>query len=319
MQIFDEADDLIVEMLPGGVSSNVLKISTGKRTFCLKQALPKLKVAKDWQAPVDRIFSEIDWLKTVDGIAPGSVPKIYGVDRASGCFAMQFLPAADYPNWKTQLLEGHVDENIAAALGNTLGRIHAATADRADMAEAFANDANFESLRLDPYLGETARIHPNLAERITAVLERTRQCKRTLVHGDVSPKNILVGRDGPVILDAECAWYGDPAFDLAFCLNHFWLKSALFPNRADGYMRLFRRMAEAYFAHVSWEPRANLDMRVATLLPCLTLARVDGKSPVEYLDENQRMQVRRLATRLIDDGLPSLEDLQAAWMKERQQ
>ena len=39
----------------------------------------------------------------------------------------------------------------------------------------------------------------------------TAATKRVLVHGDFSPKNLLAGAGGPVILDAECAWYGDPA------------------------------------------------------------------------------------------------------------
>lgn len=315
MGLVDDGDNLIVEMLPGGVSSNVLKISTGKHTFCLKQALPKLKVAKDWEAPVDRIFGEIDWLRAVDAIVPGAVPKILGVDRATGCFAMQFFPETVYRNWKSCLLEGEFDDGVASSLGSTLGRIHAATANREQIAKTFANDTNFYALRLEPYLAETARSHANLSDAILSILERTRTTKCALVHGDVSPKNILVGLNGPVILDAECAWYGDPAFDLAFCLNHFWLKSALFPDRASGYMRLFRTIADSYFAWVEWEPRAELEARVATLLPCLTLARVDGKSPVEYLNEKQRMQVRNLAKRLIGHASTSLDAVQAAWTK----
>jgi len=106
MGLLADGDDLLIEQLPGGVSSDVLKISVGTHTFCLKQALPKLKVAKDWEAPVDRIFGEIDWLKTADTIVPGSVPKIYGVDRATGCFAKLSRLAkaerqqADNASWK---------------------------------------------------------------------------------------------------------------------------------------------------------------------------------------------------------------------------
>ncbi len=315
MGLLADGDDFLIEQLPGGVSSDVLKISVGTHTFCLKQALPKLKVAKDWEAPVDRIFGEIDWLRTADTIVPGSVPKIYGVDRATGCFAMQFLPERDYPNWKSQLRDGVLDDAIASTLGDTLGRIHAATANREDIAATFANDSNFKALRLEPYLTETARNHAGLSDRLLSILERTANTKHALVHGDVSPKNILVGPQGPVILDAECAWYGDPAFDLAFCLNHFCLKSAWLPQRVAGYMRLFSRMADSYFARAGWEPRADLEARVATLLPCLTLARVDGKSPVEYLNENKRTAVRGLATRLIVHASTSLDELQAAWMK----
>ena len=116
-----------------------------------------------------------------------------------------------------------------------------------------------------------------------------------LVHGDVSPKNILVAPQGPIFLDAECAWYGDPAFDLAFCLNHLVLKSFWVPNPA--LRACFESLKDHYLAGVTWE--SSIEERVATLLPGLLLARVDGKSPVEYLDETGREQVRRLARRML--------------------
>ena len=110
------------------------------------------------------------------------------------------------------------------------------------------------------------------------------------------PKNILLGPRGPVILDAECAWYGDPAFDAAFCLNHFLLKCVARPAVADGYLRCYAAFADAYLGGVSWEPRAAIEARAASLLPSLTLARIDGKSPVEYLtDERDRQRVRDAA------------------------
>ena len=134
---------------------------------------------------------------------------------------------------------------------------------------------------------------PDLAARLLALVETTRTTKRVLVHGDFSPKNLLVGPAGPVILDAECAWYGDPAFDLAFVLNHLLLKGAWRPQWRARYAAAFDALVDAYFAHVRWEPQAALDARTAALLPALMLARIDGKSPVEYLtDEAVRDDVR---------------------------
>ena len=118
-----------------------------------------------------------------------------------------------------------------------------------------------------------------------------------LVHGDVSPKNILVRDAGPVFLDAECAWWGDPAFDLAFCLNHMFLKSVWVPHAREGFLRCYDALSSAYLAGVAWEARAELEERAATLLPGLLLGRVDGKSPVEYLDEAGRSLVRRARAR----------------------
>ena len=144
-------------------------------------------------------------------------------------------------------------------------------------------------------------------------MERTRETRYVLVHGDVSPKNILVGRSGPVFIDAECASFGDPAFDLAFCLNHFLLKAAYLDAGADAFLASFLALGDAYLGQVDWEPREAVEMRTATLLPCLTLARVDGKSPVEYLDEGRRATVRSAAIAMIETRAPRLAVLAKFW------
>ena len=301
--------------LTGGVSSGIYRVDLVSGSYCLKQALPKLKVAKDWNVPVERVFSEIDWLKTVHGIVPGHVPRVLGQDDAAKCFVMEFL-GAEFRNWKADMLAGRIDPEVARAVGDMLGRIHAATADDAALAARFATDDNFYAIRLEPYLVETSRAHPALADRLLATVKRTADTRRVLVHGDVSPKNILVGPDGPVLLDAECAWFGDPAFDLAFCLNHFLLKAVHMPQHADKLAECFGALKQAYFAHVKWEPANGLEERVAQLLPGLSLARVDGKSPVEYLGDAQREAVRRMSIKLLQDTPASLDVLVAYWAWE---
>jgi Ser/Thr protein kinase RdoA (MazF antagonist) len=180
-------------------------------------------------------------------------------------------------------MQGRIDPGTARDVGDVFGRIHAATADRVDIASRFATDALFHAIRLDPYLLTAARAHPDVAEPLRELVRVTAGTKRVLVHGDASPKNILVGPKGPVIVDAECAWYGDPAFDVAFLLNHLVLKSALHPERRLRLRAAGDALVEGYRAHVRWEPWDEVEARIAGLLPGLMLARVDGKSPVEYL------------------------------------
>ena len=206
------------------------------------------------------------------------------------------LPPERYPVWKAELAAGRASTADAAAVGATLGRIHAATADRPDLAARFATDALFHAIRLDPYLHATAAAHPDLASRLLDLSAVTAATRRVLVHGDFSPKNILLGPDGPVILDAECAWYGDPAFDLAFVLNHLLLKGVWRPQWRRDYAAMYRALAAAYRAEVRWESWRDLDARAAALLPGLLLARIDGKSPVEYVsDDATRSAVRAFA------------------------
>ena len=137
------------------------------------------------------------------------------------------------------------------------------------------------------------------------------------MHGDVSPKNLLIGPGGPVFLDAECAWYGDPAFDLAFCLNHLLLKCLWVPAASDAFLACFQALADAHLAGVDWEDPQAFEARAARLLPGLFLARVDGKSPVEYLtDEGDMEKVRRVAARLLNRPTARLAEVASAWSTE---
>ena len=298
--------------LTGGVSSGIYRVDLRSGSYCVKQALPRLKVAKDWIVPVDRVFSEIDYLHTVSAIAPGRVPHVIGQDEETKSFVMEFF-GPEFRNWKAQLLAGAVDVQVATQVGDVLGRIHSATADRADIARRFATDDNFYALRLEPYLVENSRVHGELADTLLRLVRRTAQTRRVLVHGDVSPKNILIGPEGPVLIDAECAWFGDPAFDVAFCLNHFFLKAAHMPQHVEALMRCVSMMTGAYLEHVNWEPNSQLEARVTSLLPGLTLARIDGKSPVEYLDGPARDAVRALAIALLHQQPRTVEEISTAW------
>jgi aminoglycoside phosphotransferase (APT) family kinase protein len=306
------------EPLAGGVSSDIWRITLpGGEALCVKRALPKLKVAADWRAPVARNLYEARWMRHAGAAAPGAVPALLGQDEATGTLAMQWLPPADHAPWKQRLRDGQVEPAFAAEVARRLARVHAATAADPAVAQEFPTDAIFYAIRLEPYLLATARAHPDLAAELERLVAVTAGTKRALVHGDVSPKNILVGPGGPVFLDAECAWWGDPAFDLAFCLNHLLLKCLWTPPARDGFLACFDALAEAYLAGVDWEPAAALEARAAHLLPGLFLARVDGKSPVEYLTEEvDKNRVRRAARALLAAPVERLGAVRAAWREE---
>ncbi|HLW91559.1 MAG TPA: aminoglycoside phosphotransferase family protein [Roseiarcus sp.] len=302
--------------LTGGVSSDIVLVETDRRRFCVKRALPRLKVAAVWEAPIRRNAAEAAWMRAVARWLPSAVPAVLGEDSAAGLFAMEYLPHDSHPLWKAQLLAGEIDVDFAAAVGRDLAVIHGASAVEPDIPASFANDDTFEAIRIEPYLRATARAHSALAGRLDELATITLATKRALVHGDVSPKNILRGEKGPIFLDAECAWFGDPAFDVAFCLNHLLLKGARAGANRDAYLPAFGALSEAYLSRVDWEAPSALEARAAALLPALFLARVDGKSPVEYLtSEAERDAVRRVATPLILSPPRCLSEVAEFWSR----
>jgi aminoglycoside phosphotransferase (APT) family kinase protein len=305
------------ERLTGGVSSDIWRVDLARGPVCVKRALPKLRVAQDWFAPVERNAYEAGWMRRAAAVAPEAVPELLGQDAEAGVLVMAYLDPARHALWKTELRAGRAAPQVAAAVGERLVRIHAATADDPEVAAEFATDRIFYDIRLEPYLVATAARHPDRAEALHGLVATTAATRRCLVHGDVSPKNILIGPQGPVFLDAECAWYGDPAFDLAFCLNHLLLKCLWTPGARAGFLACFDALPASYLAGVAWEAPEALEGRVARLLPGLLLARVDGKSPVEYLTEDQdKNRLRRVARALLAKPADRLGDVRAAWAAE---
>jgi 5-methylthioribose kinase len=298
-----------VEPLDGGVSSDIVLITleSGEQ-YCAKRALSQLKVEQEWLVPVERNSFEVAWLRKVKMLLPENVPEVICADAQTGTVVLQYLPADQYENWKQQLMRGQTDAMIASSVGTALGTIHTATLHDPAVAVEFASDALFDGLRLDPYLRFTAEKHPDLAPRILAVLDQTATSKIALVHGDISPKNILINRttQQPVFLDAECAWFGDPVFDAAFCLNHFLLKSIYLPDRQSEFMAMANAFQQRWLACFAADITYELQRRLVRLLPCLMLARIDGKSPVEYLNKQQQNLTRTIAKQMIVEDFSSI-------------
>lgn len=290
-----------VQFLTGGVASDIVSVDVGGRRVCIKFALSKLRVADDWHAPVDRNGAEYAWLEFAGSAVPGAVPALYGRDAELNGFAMEFLQGDDIYNWKTELMQRRPRPDEAAKVGKVLGQIHAAsTAPDFDPSQ-FQNHDSFYELRLDPYFAFSAQKHPQLRTVLHGLISRLQDVSTVLIHGDVSPKNILFKDGQPVFLDAECASMGDPGFDVAFCMSHLALNWFYHHDSADHFLLGLTELWDGYRPHVCWEDASDLERRICELLPALLLARVDGKSPVEYLDEDNRDRVRRFATAALRD------------------
>lgn len=305
MGLADAGEQIEFEPLTGGVSSDIRLVRIAGRTVVLKRALTKLKVAADWQAPVERGAAEARWLRFAATVAPDAVPAVLATDDETYAIALEHLPPAGFRNWKSELLAGRADPDAAAAVGTVIGRIHAASV-AAGLAADFDNGSMFESLRIEPYLRRSVIAEPDAAEALGEVIAMLEAPGRALVHGDLSPKNILLGEASPVILDAECATWSDPAFDVAFCLTHLAIKAEHLPELAEPLRTSAARLREAYLREVTWEDGDAIDARISRILPALMLARIVGASPVEYLDDAARVRVHDRALAALTSDLAVL-------------
>jgi len=308
LQLANAADVCEVESLTGGVSSEIALVTLPDRQVCAKFALAKLKVEADWFAPLHRNLAEYRWLQYAAQLAPDNVPRLFGHDEELGGFMMEFVSGNEVRNWKAELLTGRLDAEVVGEVARVLARLHSGGRSPVPAAD-FDNRTDFEALRIEPYLLSLKQRHPALADQIDKVAASLRSTGSAIIHGDVSPKNILLRGNDPIILDAECATIGDPAFDVAFCLNHFILKGTHLPRKRADFVGAARLFSATYFSGVDWEDPAELAHRVATLLPLLLLARVDGKSPVEYLSLQQQDDVRAKALLLVNAAPASPDDL----------
>jgi len=281
-------------------------------SYCVKFALPRLKVAAEWCAPVHRNAAEFAWLKVAADVVPESAVRLFGQSETMHGFAMEYVAGDKVYLWKTAMLQGKRPCGEAQVVGDMIGRIHAASAKSGFDRSAFRNRDDFHALRIEPYLSFTAGFHPRIASQLETLGEMLYEGEAVLVHGDVSPKNILMRDGGPVILDAECATMGDASFDPAFCLNHLVLKAVHVPSIRTDLLSSIEQFWSAYASRISWEEPAGLESRVSQLLPALMLARIDGKSPVEYLDAGGKDRVRAIALSLMTDPVSSVADFTAA-------
>jgi hypothetical protein len=306
--------DWQVRALGGGVSNTVLLAERGAERLVLKQALGKLRVQQDWFADQTRIHRESAAIRRLAAfLPPDAVPAVVFEDHANFIYAMTAAPAAAR-DWKSLLLAGELREEIAARAGAILAAQFRSSWNDTGCEREFGDQTCFDQLRIDPYYRFTASRYPDLARRFEDQMTESSERRCCLVHGDYSPKNLLVCGSMVTVIDFEVIHYGDPSFDTAFLLNHLLLKSVHVPERAHEFARL---------ARVFWQtlldefPAAPDWLEAATIrhLGCLHLARVDGKSPAEYLDEAGRQRVRTLARDLIANPPRALGE---AWERAQQ-
>jgi len=292
-----------VEILTGGVSNVVLGISDGNRDLVLKQALPELKVEGTWRADQRRAIVEANCMKLLHSITPLNVPELIDVDPEVFTLVLSRAPRSSTV-WKSDLLEGRVDISVAEQLGEILAKWHNYSVAHPQVLIDYAEDTLFDQLRIDPFYRAIARVHSQIQPRMTQLINELEAKKTHLVHGDFSPKNILVDNHHAIVLDFEVAHTGNPVFDLAFLIAHLLCKSF--------YRTEVRNQIASAAQHflTSYGATAEVDPHLGWHVAAVALARVDGVSKVHYLDQAAQSQLRDHALALLlQESPPTLSEL----------
>ena len=310
-----------VRELGGGVSNTVLLVE-GKgrdgeeKRWVVKQSLEKLRVKDDWRSERSRIFREAEAIQALGPVlSPETVPQIVHVGHDDYLFAMTAAPAGS-ATWKEALLEGQIDMGVAGQAGRLLARMITASHHNPSFRTAFADRTVFDQLRIDPYYRTTAARHPDVRPLIRKLIHDSWQVRSALVHGDFSPKNMLVQDMHIFLIDFEVVHWGDPAFDAGFLLNHLFLKAFHQPRFAGAYFSAAREFWGELVRGTAGAAPVDFESMTLRHLGALMLARIDGKSPVEYIrDEPTKGHARRFAKWLMLEGMHSLEDTMSAARK----
>ena len=298
--------------LSGGVSCDIYLVEDGADRFVVKRALEKLRVAADWFADIHRNRTDWEYIRYVSEFLPDAMPRLRQCSATDNYFAMEYFNGK-FSNWKHMLMAGQAKVEHAARAGTILAEIHRHSTGDAEAMRLFDTTPTFFQLRIEAYLLATGAKHPALRSEFEAVAARLGKARECLVHGDFTPKNILVSDERMVLLDCEVAWFGEPAFDVASLLNHFFLKSLFHAPNDFG----MRAMIESFWsAYQSTRPSSDLEPRVGRLLLMLMLARVDGKSPVEYFNASHQQFVREFVTKHLPLENFSLRHITNEWFNQ---
>ncbi len=287
------------QLLAWGVSNVVFRITpeSGKE-FVVKQSRRQLRTKAEWFSRLERIHTEMDLMRVLaDKVPVGAIPKVLFEDRPNYLFGMEAV-AANHRVWKADLLLGIVDETIADQAGELLAAIHRETANLTELEHRFGDRTVFDELRIDPFYRHVLPKHPQFAKALERVMDEAMSLSVSVVHADFSPKNLLLSEGKLTLVDFETGHYGDPAFDLGFFLSHLLLKTIKHAANRSEFLSLIQKFCDSYWQHLQ-EPnspgfdRQDLERRTLGNLGGCLLARIDGKSTIDYFDQPWQSETAR--------------------------
>jgi aminoglycoside phosphotransferase (APT) family kinase protein len=282
--------------LPGGIAADVLLVESAAARFIVKRPRPAYNTAEEWYVPVERAHVEARAARLYATHLPGNVPALLAHDEATHTLVYAAAPTGSR-TWKDELLSARVDLETAAAAGALLARLHGIAPSLKP--DASREDALFAAQRSVPYFHTAAMRVPRARPAIESLLHAFRS-ETGLVHGDYSPKNLLVSpdRDSLLLIDHEVTTRGDTAFDVGFLLTHLILKAIHMPSASAQLLGAAHRFSTTYESAAMPEDVARLG-RAPAWTGALLVARAVGKSVPEYLTAREQAQTAKLGLELL--------------------
>lgn len=279
----------------GGVSCTVAFVYDGDKPIIVKQGLAQLKVKEKWLCDQNRMDAECRSNEIFHELLPDCAPEVFFYDKENYICGREAVPES-WRMWKDDLMDGIIDEQIGKLSMLALSIVHNKCAGVEKIKNIFASKDVFYNLRISPYFEFLVEKYPSLSEGVEELKGFLMGKGYTLIHGDFSPKNIMTDGKAISILDYEVAHYGHPSFDLGFLSTHFVLKAVKFKSLAGQYLSLLRSMLEIYFDRAEFIDRDELMETFRKVWAMILLARVDGKSPAEYITvEEDKELIRTIA------------------------
>jgi len=299
-------------VLDGGVSNKTVLVRLpGGCEWVIKQALPRLRVASEWLSDPARVHREAAGMRALAQLAPaGSITQFAFEDFNEHILAMSAV-AQPHENLKSLFLQGEVERKWIEQFATLLAAIHRRSYERREvLAGEFEDRQFFQSLRVEPYYVYSAGVELRAAPFYESLIASMSNRRFALVHGDYSPKNVLVREGKLILLDHEVIHWGDPAFDVGFSMAHLLSKAHHVRAARREFLEAANLYQERYLQEIGNVPwREDIDeISVRHTLACL-LARVVGRSLLEYLTDEQRERQRAAVVLLIQNPPRSLRRL----------
>jgi aminoglycoside phosphotransferase (APT) family kinase protein len=293
MQLLAAGDTPRAALLPSSRLTSAYRVELGWGTICVKLALPHGDAMVDAYTTA-RAGAEIAWFRLACNVVPGAAPVVLGFHPRRAAFATDFLDPVEFPTWQSQLAGARIDAWFATELGHLLGRLHAASANSRVLQERFAMRTAFQALCVEPANQRVALAMPHQAARLAELAEALAGTRIALVHGGLTPDNVLIGPRGPVLIDADCAHYGDPMFDVASCIAALAARMATQPGTRERLAACIEAFRQSYFSHLTWEMPQIAEVRAARLVPVLIASTLTESGDATAFDERARAAVERL-------------------------